>query len=357
MITVSNIQKKYGELEAVSDISIQVDDGEFATIVGPSGCGKTTLLRMIAGHQTPTSGTVENRGIGITNESPQNRPTCLVFQDGALFPHMSVRENVEYPIKLRGEEPNGMVNELFQTVHLDPDEHGDKPPSELSGGQQQRVALARSLAYEPDVLLLDEPLGSLDYVLQKQLQRELSNLNQELGITFIYVTHSLEAALAMSDKLFVMDDGNIVQVGTPEDIYLEPNSKFIAEFMGDCNTIEIETRGRSDGKMKVTSTEFEEEIAVPSRKDTNVSLTHLVIRQDNCRIEPNLSNEFGIPVTVKNTLPQGNTAIIEGVSLTTEKEYVAEMELESIRQSGIKIGSDGYLQWNKEQSVLVPEGN
>jgi ABC-type Fe3+/spermidine/putrescine transport system ATPase subunit len=355
MIEVKDIRKTYGSLTAVDDLSIQISDGQFATIVGPSGSGKSTLLRMLAGHLTPTSGSIESNGIDITHKTPQNRPTCLVFQDGALFPHMTVRENVGYPMEIAENSSDDQIDSLLETVHLDPSEHGDKNPDELSGGQQQRVALARSLAYEPEILLLDEPLGSLDYVLQKQLQRELANLNQELGITFVYVTHSLEAALAMSDKLFVMDNGKLMQQGTPKELYFQPKSKFIAEFMGDCNTIEITVSDRLNGKLEVGSSEIDGIVTVPRRSDIESLPTHMIIRQDDCYINPELSNGFGIEVEIKNILPRGNTAAVEGVSSRSGREYVAEMRLEQIQRNGLDVGMEGYLQWDSNQSTLVPE--
>ncbi|WP_336361376.1 ABC transporter ATP-binding protein [Haladaptatus sp. ZSTT2] len=354
MLQATNLRKEYGSLVAVEDVDFEIESGEFATIVGPSGCGKTTLLRMIAGHLTPTSGTLEFDGQDITTLEPQERPTSLVFQSWALFPHMTVRENIEFPIKARGGEVNGKVEELLSLVRLEPDVYADKQATELSGGQKQRVALARSLAYDPDILLLDEPLASLDYVLQKRLQRELADLNVELDMTFIYVTHSLESALVMSDKLFVIDDGNIIQTGPPEEIYRNPNNKFIAEFMGDANVFEVDTTVREDTVL-VTGAEFDGSTEVPRQGSSDDRLTHLVVRHDDCAVEPTLTRDMGTEVKVTNVLIKGNTALIEVKSMGAGAEYVAEMSFDRVQQLGIEMGDTAILQWEAEKAIPVPE--
>jgi len=243
---------------------------------------------------------------------------------------MTVRENIEFPMRNNGIPVEGRVEELLEQVRLDPDEHADKQATELSGGQKQRVALARSLAYDPDILLLDEPLASLDYVLQKRLQRELADLNEELGMTFIYVTHSLESALLMSDKLFVLDDGNVVQTGPPEEIYRRPNAKFIAEFMGDANVFELNSAVQKNGSFEVRSARFSQTAAVPYHHDGEPQ--YLVVRYDDSAVRSDLTEEIGLEVEVENVLVKGNTVLVECESTDGEEEYVAEMDIESFRK-------------------------
>jgi ABC-type Fe3+/spermidine/putrescine transport system ATPase subunit len=353
MLRSTNLRAEYGSLVAVNDVNIEIETGEFATIVGPSGCGKTTLLRMLAGHQEPTAGTIELNGTDITHTSPQERPTSLVFQSWALFPHMTVRENIEFPIRNQGEEVGDRVEELLRQVSLDPDVQADKQATELSGGQKQRVALARSLAYNPDILLLDEPLASLDYVLRKQLQRELADLNERLEMTFIYVTHSLESALLMSDKLFVLDNGDIIQTGSPEEIYRRPNTKFIAEFMGDANVFEIDAATKSGDGYEVQSTKFAQTATVPYHHDRGEP-EYVVVRYDDCVVGAELTRDLGLEVDIKNVLVRGNTVLVECETPDTD-EYVAEMPIDAFDAADVGRGDRAYLQWDAGKSILVPE--
>jgi ABC-type Fe3+/spermidine/putrescine transport system ATPase subunit len=354
MLKATNLRKEYGSLVAVDDVDITVENGQFATIVGPSGCGKTTLLRMLAGHQEPTSGTIELNGEDITATSPQDRPTSLVFQSWALFPHMTVRENIEFPMRNNGIEVGDRVEELLEQVRLNPEVHADKQATDLSGGQKQRVALARSLAYEPDILLLDEPLASLDYVLQKRLQRELADLNEELRRTFIYVTHSLESALLMSQKLFVLDDGDVIQTGPPEEIYRRPNNKFIAEFMGDANVFLLDNVNRKNGSYEVQSERFAQTVTVPYHHDHGEP-QYLVVRYDDSIVDTELRRDIGLEVGVENVLVRGNTVLVECGSIEGDEEYVSEMSVDDYKATDIKKGDRVYIQWTTSKSILVPE--
>ncbi|WP_435067934.1 ABC transporter ATP-binding protein [Haloplanus sp. C73] len=353
MLQATDLRKEYGSLVAVDDVDLEIETGEFATIVGPSGSGKSTLLHMLAGHLEPTDGTITLDGKDITDTKPQERPTSLVFQSWALFPHMTVRENIEFPIRTTGRSVDGQVETLLEQVQLDPDVQADKQVSELSGGQRQRVALARSLAYDPDILLLDEPLASLDYVLQKQLQRELADLNVELDMTFVYVTHSLEAALVMSDKLFVIDEGDLIQTGPPEDIYREPNNKFIAEFMGDANVFAIDVVDAEGDQMTVDSDEFEGSVTVDTHLDDPPE--YLVVRHDDCVVEPTLNHPVGAAVDVDNILVRGNTVLVECSSTETDDDYVAEVDYDRFEDIDLAVGDTAYIQWNAAKSILVPE--
>jgi len=235
------LHKSYGPIEAVRGIDLAVARGEFLTLLGPSGCGKTTTLRLVAGFEMPTSGAIRLHGADITGAPPYRRPVNTVFQSYALFPHLSVGENVAFGLRMRGVPPaqrQARVQEALRGVALAGFEH--RRPRELSGGQQQRVALARALVNRPEILLLDEPLGALDLLLRRQMQVELKVLHREVGITFIYVTHDQEEALAMSDRVAVMQAGRIEQVGTPTEVYERPHSRFVAGFVGETSLIEGE---------------------------------------------------------------------------------------------------------------------
>ena len=224
---------------AVRDLSLSVAPGEFFALLGPSGCGKTTTLRMIAGFEQPTEGQVLIRGVAMQGIPPFHRPVNTVFQDYALFPHMTVTQNVEFGLRMAGlarDVAEGRAAKALDLVQLPG--VGSRRPRQLSGGQQQRVALARALVNEPAVLLLDEPLGALDLKLRKQMQVELKAMQQRLGISFIYVTHDQEEAMTMADRIGVMHDGRLLQIGTPEEIYDQPVDRFVADFIGETNFLE-----------------------------------------------------------------------------------------------------------------------
>lgn len=225
-------------IAAVNQINLTIYDEEFFSLLGPSGCGKTTTLRMIAGLDVPTSGTITLFGEDVTDKPAYRRPVNTVFQRYALFPHMNIRDNVAFGLRMRS-VPKGEIGDRVQAVLklVRLEKMGDRRPSQLSGGQQQRVALARALVNEPEVLLLDEPLGALDLKLRQAMQEELKRIQQEVGICFIYVTHDQEEALTMSDRIAVMNDGNILQVDKPYDLYEEPKTRFVADFIGETNFI------------------------------------------------------------------------------------------------------------------------
>ncbi|MFB6362415.1 MAG: ABC transporter ATP-binding protein [Halobacteriales archaeon] len=236
-VELEGLTVEFGDIAALDNVSLRVDPGEFFTLVGPSGCGKTTTLRAIAGFEAPSAGTVRIAGQDMAGVPPEDRPIGIVFQQYALFPHLSVSENIGYGLRFRdppdGVSKNERVAELLELVDLGG--LGDRDPDQLSGGQQQRVALARALAPGPDVLLLDEPLSALDAKLRQQLRVTIRDIQQELGITTIYVTHDQAEALAISDRVAVLRDGRIEQVGSPEGVYRQPASRFVASFIGDNN--------------------------------------------------------------------------------------------------------------------------
>ena len=252
-ISVKGLTKRYGEVVAVDGIDLDIPAGEFFTMLGPSGSGKTTTLRMIAGFETPDSGTIELAGEDVSRLPPYDRPVNTVFQDYALFPHMTVLQNVEYGLmvkKVKKGERGSRAADALEMVRLGG--YGDRKPSQLSGGQRQRVALARAIVNRPKVLLLDEPLGALDLKLRQEMQIELKSIQREVGITFVYVTHDQEEALTMSDRLAVFNQGRIEQIGPPAEVYEHPQSEFIAGFVGVSNVIERDGRRYTVRPEKIT---------------------------------------------------------------------------------------------------------
>jgi putative spermidine/putrescine transport system ATP-binding protein len=251
-VRLLGVRKAFGEVVAVDGVDVEVREGEFFTMLGPSGSGKTTCLRMIAGFERPDAGRIELGGSDVTGLPPNERDVNTVFQDYALFPHMSVGQNVEYGLKVKKVAPgerHKRVTDVLELVRLAGFEK--RRPAQLSGGQRQRVALARALVNRPRVLLLDEPLGALDLKLRQQLQVELKRIQEEVGITFIYVTHDQDEALTMSDRIAVMDHGRVLQVGAPNEIYDEPESQFVAGFVGVSNLLELEVEAVESGIAKL----------------------------------------------------------------------------------------------------------
>jgi putative spermidine/putrescine transport system ATP-binding protein len=242
-IRLAGLVKSYGEVAAVRDVDLDVAQGEFFTLLGPSGSGKTTTLRLIAGFERPDAGRIELQGSDVSQVPPYSRNVNTVFQDYALFPHMTVRQNIEYGLKVKKvskEERVARAADALEMVQLS--SYGDRKPGQLSGGQRQRVALARAIVNRPAILLLDEPLGALDLKLRQEMQVELKRIQREVGITFVYVTHDQDEALAMSDRLAVFNDGRIEQVGPPSEVYERPANQFVAGFVGISNVLERDGR-------------------------------------------------------------------------------------------------------------------
>ena len=250
-VELRGVTKRFGdEVVAVDSLDLVIQDGEFFSLLGPSGCGKTTTLRIIAGFEFPTEGSVRIHGAEMGLKAPNERPVNTVFQSYALFPHMTVFDNVAFGLRMRKVEKSDVearVRRALDQVQLS--RRADAKPSQLSGGMQQRVALARALVNEPEVLLLDEPLGALDLKLRQNMQLELKDLQNRVGITFIYVTHDQEEALTMSDRIGVMSEGRLLQVGNSEDIYENPESRFVADFIGDINLVRANVTGSGVAKL------------------------------------------------------------------------------------------------------------
>lgn len=288
-VQLNEVTKRFGDLVAVNGVSLDIKGGEFFSLLGPSGCGKTTLLRTIAGFESVDSGTIHIQDKNITRLSPQQRPTAMVFQNYALFPTMTVEENVAYGLHVRKvarDEIKKRVSEALTRVDLGG--MGEKPVTKLSGGQQQRVALARAMAVRPNVLLFDEPLSNLDVALREQTRRELKLLQDELQVTSVYVTHDQQEALALSDRIAVMRSGELQQVGTPEALYRYPETAFVAQFLGGSNIV------------------ADEKVAhMLATGDEQPSAGHVLsVRPEHLRFS---TGEEGVPITIKSRLFLGTT--------------------------------------------------
>lgn len=299
-IEFRNVTKKFGDFTAVKNLSLKIYEKEFFALLGGSGCGKTTLMRMLAGFETPTSGQIFLDGQDLAGIPPYRRPSNMMFQSYALFPHMSVEKNIAFGLKqdkMPASEVEARVSEMLKLTKLE--QFAKRRPHQLSGGQRQRVALARSLAKRPKVLLLDEPLGALDRKLREETQFELMNLQEELKMTFLIVTHDQEEAMTVADRIAVMDKGELVQVATPAEIYEAPNCKFVADFIGDVNLIEAKVTEKTDTLTRMTSVVDSFAIECDQATDAGVGETvWYAIRPEKVRIaegnvEPGGVNQIG----------------------------------------------------------------
>jgi spermidine/putrescine transport system ATP-binding protein len=310
-VRLVGLEKRFDDVVAVDGIDLDVPGGEFFSLLGPSGCGKTTTLRLIAGFEQPTTGTILLDGVDVAQVPPHRRNVNTVFQSYALFPFLSVEENVAFGLRYKGveaAEAKIQVQEVLSLVRMDGMEK--RRPAQLSGGQQQRVALARALVLNPAVLLLDEPLGSLDAKLRKALQLELKTLQEEIGITFIYVTHDQEEALTMSDRIGVMSNGNVEQVGTPDEVYEEPANAWVADFLGVSNLMDgVAEGGSADGSCRVRIGDFE---FTAGRGDLAAAgPVKLVVRPERVSLDPHgASGENRVPGMVERLVYSGPTTQI-----------------------------------------------
>lgn len=305
IISLRHIDKSFRNNKVVKDLSLDIMDGEFLTLLGPSGCGKTTILRMIAGFETPDSGEILLEDKDLLHVSPDKRQINTVFQSYALFPHLTVRNNIAYGMRMKKTpetEIRKRVDEMLAMTSLE--SLADRKPAQLSGGQQQRVAIARSLVNRPRVLLLDEPLGALDLQLRRQMQTELKNLQKKLKITYIYVTHDQEEAMTMSDRIIVMHDGGIEQIGSARELYQEPSSRFVSQFLGESNLFEGRYQERG-GKyyFEMEGTEFE----IPRLKD---QASVISVRPEKIFLN---RTEKGIPVKIRDCIFMGQIFHIAAV--------------------------------------------
>lgn len=352
MIILTNLRKQYGDFVAVENTTLNVKKGEFLTFLGSSGCGKTTTLRMIAGFEDPTEGSILIGGKHAEHLPPNKREVNTVFQNYALFPHLTIRENIAFGLKLqkvKKAEIKERVENIIKLVKLE--EHADKSPDQLSGGQKQRVAIARAIVNNPKVLLLDEPLGALDLKLRKEMQLELKQLQRELEITFIYVTHDQEEALTMSDRIVVMNKGRIEQVGTAHEIYERPQTKFVAQFIGETNLfedVEILEKNGNDYVVAIGS----EKVSTDSMKDFKPGeKVHISIRPENMKLSRTpMEGRENIAVTYDSNIYVGN--ISKFVVFTDQGKRLTASEF-SEDAGTFNKGDKVYINWIPERAVMI----
>ena len=348
IIRLTDVDKSFDDERVVKKLNLDVEEGEFLTMLGPSGCGKTTTLRMIAGFEVPTSGQIFLEGEDVDDKKPNERNVNTVFQNYALFPHMNVFDYIAFGLvekKVKKDEIRSRVEEMIKLVQLDGMEK--RMPAQMSGGQKQRVAIARALVNRPKVLLLDEPLGALDLKLRKQMQGELKALQRRLGITFIYVTHDQEEALTMSDRIAVMNRGRLEQVGTPEEVYNHPETKFVADFIGESNIIEGYIENMTDDSIEVT---MESGKAVIHETGYRMEeMVYLCIRPENLKISTEAKEGFRFRGQVKEHIFIGSTnkTMIEMPNGQMLKSVTpAEDEL-------IPVGTAVNVFWNPGKAVVM----
>lgn len=328
ILEVSHVTKRFDKFTAVDDVSFQINDGEFFTLVGPSGSGKTTLLRMLVGMEKLTEGELRLRGRIINDLPPNKRPTCMVFQSLALFPHMTVGNNVEFPMTIRGVRQNDRRTrawELLNLLHLNPVRYYDKNVTQCSGGERQRVALARALAYDPDILFFDEPLSAIDARLRKVLQKELKDIQRRTRKTFCYVTHSLEEAMVMSDRVAILRAGVVEQIGTPDEIYASPKNAFVAEFMGEVNLLPIEMLDDGAARWHAANHWIPIKVPVSAEPLERGTGRNLLIRPESLRfVAPGETAGNSVPVRILNEFSLGSriqyhVEVVPGCTLTVER--------------------------------------
>jgi spermidine/putrescine transport system ATP-binding protein len=358
-ITLYDVRKSFGRVEAVRGISLDVYESEFLTLLGPSGCGKTTTMRMIAGFEEPDEGRIYLRGRDVVGDPPNRRAVNMVFQHYALFPHMNVEDNVAYGLKLRKvakEERKRLVGEMLEIVRLSGMQR--RSPSQLSGGQQQRVALARALVNRPAALLLDEPLGALDVKLRKQMQLELKRIQNELGTTFVYVTHDQEEALSMSDRIAVMNDGLIEQLGTPREIYEHPVTPFVADFVGVLNALEIRVDEVGDLTATMRIGDGERVVVpVPTGATTGQTLM-AAVRPERVRIR----RAAEAATSGSGSAVQGTVALIVYLGTLTQFHVDTSLgarlvahRLSDDSATAVREGDRVVLSWDEEDAAVLSD--
>lgn len=350
-LELKGVTKRFGQFTAVADVNLAISEGEFFTLVGPSGSGKTTMIRMLVGMDRPTSGEMILQGRVINDVPANKRPTCMVFQSLALFPHKSVGENIEFSLKIAGVDARTRrkrANELLEQLRL-PLDYYDKGVNQCSGGERQRIALARALAFDPQILFFDEPLSALDFRLRKALEKELKDIHRETGKTFVYITHSLEEAMVMSDRIGIMKEGRIVQVGTPHDIYNNPVDKFVAQFMGEVNTLDVEPDG--EGRVKDVASGLSYAV---SSVPPGFTSGHLIIRPEVMKIGkgaadmPNL-----VEGVVFNDYALGSRVQYQVRSAATGMQWLVERLQDEPYEGG--LDDTVSIGWRPEDSILVGE--
>jgi len=357
-IRIRGVSKRFGDFVAVDNVDLEIGQGELFCILGGSGCGKTTLLRMLAGFETPTSGSIEIDGADITKQAPYNRPVNMMFQSYALFPHMTVSKNISYGLRKDGvakAEIEKRVDEMLDLVQLS--DLKKRKPDQLSGGQRQRVALARALIKRPKVLLLDEPLAALDKKLRERTQFELMNIQDELGITFVVVTHDQEEAMILSSRVAVMDKGRFQQIGTPKEIYEFPANRFVADFIGTMNTFEGVVTAVDDQQIQVYSDEAGETLTALGRQLVEIGEhVEIAVRPEKIFIskeKPEDDGDVCIPGVVFDLGYLGNRSIYR-IKLASDK--IVRVSSQNRRRSITRFlewDDKVWLTWRPRSAVVL----
>ncbi len=351
LLSLKHISKNFGEGDVLSDVSLDVRRGEFVTLLGASGCGKTTTLRIVSGLETPDSGEVILNGRDMTALPPESRPVNTVFQSYALFPHMNVEKNVAYGLRVRGMDKKAQaqrVAEMLELVQMS--EYAKRMPAQLSGGQRQRIAIARALAPQPQLLLLDEPLGALDLQLRRQMQVELKRLQKKLGITFIYITHDQEEAINMSDRIAVMRNGKFEQLGTPEEIYDRPATRYVAQFIGRSTILGGTVRSVSGGRAVVENGNGSFTVGTENASVAAGETCEICVRTERMRQSASPVEGFDLPATVREARYAGGSVLVYA-SMKDGTEVVCEgvERMSDAPQAGKTV----YLHWKPEQASVI----
>jgi ABC-type Fe3+/spermidine/putrescine transport system ATPase subunit len=360
ILEVRDIAKSYPGTTALKGVSLDVRAGEFLALVGPSGSGKSTLLKIIGGFEAPTSGCVLIDGRDVSQDEPAKRPTSMVFQRLALFPHMTVARNIGFPLKLRklpAAEIRQRVEAMMQLMHLRA-EYAQRYPAQLSGGEQQRAALARSMISSPRILLLDEPLSALDAKLRKNLQAELRALHRELGVTFIHVTHDLEEAMILADRICVMRQSEIVQIGSPADIYHRPHTAFVASFIGETNLIPIRIIGMADSAAAYESAVVSDPRPSLSRAQIDAAVDPgaalMMVRPEHLRPIAQGHAECRITARIAEIFLKGS--IVQYRALSAPADLPLVFEIQGVRAAQHRIGEEVVLGFQRADAFVLPEG-
>jgi putative spermidine/putrescine transport system ATP-binding protein len=351
-LVLRGLRKDYGTETVVSDLDLEVADGEFVTLLGSSGSGKTTTLMMVAGLVEPTAGSIEIASRPVTSIAPQDRNIGMVFQSYALFPHMTVFENVAFPLKRRRlakSEIARRVRETLQRMQLEGFE--GRYPAQLSGGQQQRVALARATAYAPPLLLMDEPLSALDRNLRRSLQDELKRFHRELRTAIFYVTHDQEEALSLSDRVILMTDGRVAQVGTPQEIYQAPRSLFVARFLGESNVLHGDVASCAGGQAVVRLRNGQRVGGTCTETLATGSEAVVVVRPEHLMVDAEPGGEEGIEVSIEEASFLGESVRGRGTFVTSEP---CTLMIDPLQAAELAVGSTRRVRWDPSKAVVLP---
>ena len=348
IVSLKNVENWFGENHVVKNMNLEIQEGEFLTLLGPSGCGKTTTLRMIAGFEDASSGTIEVQGVRVEEMEPFQRDVNTVFQNYSLFPHMTVFENVAYGPSIKKvpkEQIKKSVSEMLELVQMSGYE--SRKPDELSGGQKQRVAIARALINQPRVLLLDEPLGALDMKLRRQMQIELKRLQKKLGITFVYVTHDQEEAMTMSDRIAVMSDGLILQIDNPVEIYEKPKSRFVADFIGESNIFEGKIKTMEEGILHAECKQGDCLLygkGFEAGEDIFIS-----VRPEYLMLSKEEQEGFSLKAKIIDYVFMGT--LVKAILLTEDGKEIKYSRFE--KNQSLDIGDEVYLYWDYDKGVAI----